>query len=186
MPLPLIRLTGVAAFALIAATGLRAQGSVDDFFRDFSAEWIRANPNQATATRYFAGPEQDRLERQLTPVTAEWRRARVVLARRGLAELDKFDRRCMTDVQRVSADVMHWQLNVVVDGAPFEEFAFPLEQFAGVNVDLVNSLTVGHPLLTEKDAENYLARLAQVSDRMGEAMEKGDRAARAPRRTRDR
>ena len=139
MPLPLIRLTGVAAFALIAATALRAQGSVDDFFRDFSAEWIRANPNQATATRYFTGPEQDRLERQLTPVTAEWRRARVVLARRGLAELDKFDRRRMTDVQRVSADVMRWQLNVVVDGAAFEEFAFPLEQFAGVNVDLVNS-----------------------------------------------
>ncbi|RPH64840.1 MAG: DUF885 domain-containing protein [Acidobacteria bacterium] len=175
MPLPLIRLTGVAAFALIAATALRAQGSVDDFFRDFSAEWIRANPNQATATRYFTGPEQDRLERQLTPVTAEWRRARVVLARRGLAELDKCDRRRMTDVQRVSADVMHWQLNVVVDGAPFEEFAFPLEQFAGVNVDLVNSLTVGHPLLTEKDAENYLARLAQVSDRMGEAIAVADR-----------
>jgi uncharacterized protein (DUF885 family) len=175
MPLPLIRLTGVAAFALIAATALRAQGSVDDFFRDFSAEWIRANPNQATATRYFTGPEQDRLERQLTPVTAEWRRARVVLARRGLAELDKFDRRRMTDVQRVSADVMRWQLTVVVDGAPFEEFAFPLEQFAGVNVDLVNSLTVGHPLLTEKDAENYLARLAQVQDRMGEAIAVADR-----------
>jgi uncharacterized protein (DUF885 family) len=164
----------VAALVAITGTAVRAQGTLEDFFRDFSAEWVRANPNQATASRYFTGAEQERLERQLTPVTAEWRRARVALARRGLAQLAKFDRGRMTDVQRVSADVMRWQLNVVVDGAPFEEYVFPFEQFAGVNVDVVNTLTVGHPLQTEKDAENYLVRLAQVADRMGEAIAVAD------------
>jgi uncharacterized protein (DUF885 family) len=164
----------VAALVAITGTAVGAQGTLEDFFRDFSAEWVRANPNQATASRYFTGAEQERLERQLTPVTAEWRRARVALARRGLAQLAKFDRGRMTDVQRVSADVMRWQLNVVVDGAPFEEYVFPFEQFAGVNVDVVNTLTVGHPLKTEKDAENYLVRLAQVADRMGEAIAVAD------------
>ena len=176
MPHPLMRAGAVAVFVSIAALAVpRAQGTIDDFFRDFSAEWIRGNPNQATATRYFTGPEQDRLERELTPVTSEWRRARIALARRGLAELDTFDRARLTDNQRVSADVMRWQLNVVVDGAPYEDYSFPLEQFAGVNVDVVNALTVGHPLLTEKDAQNYLARLGQVSDRMEEALVVGDR-----------
>jgi uncharacterized protein (DUF885 family) len=171
----LTRFLGLAALvAGVSATALRAQATPDDFFRDFSAEWIRSNPNQATATRYFTGAEQDQLERQLTPVTAEWRRSRVALARKGLAELAKFDRGRMTDLQRVSADVMRWQLNVVVEGAAFEEYAFPLEQFAGVNVDVVNTLTVGHPLQTEKDADNYLARLAQVSDRMAEAITVAD------------
>lgn len=176
MPQPLMRAGAAAVFVSIAALAVpRAQGTIDDFFRDFSAEWIRGNPNQATATRYFTGPEQDRLERQLTPVTSEWRRARIALARRGLAELDTFDSARLTDSQRVSADVMRWQLNVVVDGAPYEDYSFPLEQFAGVNVDVVNALTVGHPLLTEKDAQNYLARLGQVSDRMEEALVVADR-----------
>jgi uncharacterized protein (DUF885 family) len=176
MPQALMRAGAVAVFVSIAALAVpRAQGTIDDFFRDFSAEWIRGNPNQATATRYFTGPEQDRLERELTPVSSEWRRARIALARRGLAVLDTFDRARLTDSQRVSADVMRWQLNVVVDGAPYEDYAFPLEQFAGVNVDVVNALTVGHPLLTEKDAQNYLARLGQVSDRMEEALVVADR-----------
>jgi uncharacterized protein (DUF885 family) len=148
----------MAALVLVATTAAQDQEAIDNFFRDFSAEWIRGNPNQATATRYFTGPEQERLERQLTPVTAEWRRARVELARRGLSELGKFDRADVTDDQQVSADVMRWQLNVIVDEAPYDHYSFPLEQFGGVNVDLVNTLTVGHPLLTGKDAQNYLAR----------------------------
>jgi uncharacterized protein (DUF885 family) len=174
MSLRLTCVLGLAALVATSATALRAQVTLDDFLRDFTAEWIRSNPNQATATRYFTGAEQDQLERLLTPVTAEWRRSRVALARKGLAQLATFDRGRMTDVQRVSADVMSWQLNVVVEGAAFEEYAFPLEQFAGVNVDVVNTLTVGHPMQTDKDAENYLARLAQVSDRMAEAIAVAD------------
>jgi uncharacterized protein (DUF885 family) len=150
----LIRALGVATLVLTGFVVSQAQTSIDDFFRDFSAEWMRHNPNQATATRYFTGPEQDELERRLTPVSSEWRRERVALARKGLVELDRFDRARLTDEQRVSADVMRWLLTVVVDGEPYEDYSFPLEQFAGVNVDVVNTLTVAHPLVTEKDARH--------------------------------
>src|ERR1700736_5342770 len=88
--------------------------NIDDFFRDFTAEWVRGNPNQATASRYFSGAEQDRLERQLTPETLEWRRGRIQLARRGLAELGKFDHARLSETQRVSADGMRWPLETVV------------------------------------------------------------------------
>jgi hypothetical protein len=55
-----LRRLSVAAVALsVAAVALLAQTpSVDDLFRDFSAEWIRRNPNLATSTRYFTGAEQ--------------------------------------------------------------------------------------------------------------------------------
>src|SRR5438067_2266049 len=60
----------IAAAVLFLAYGAHAQQrSVDDFFRDFTADWIRGNPNLATSSRYFTGEEQDRLERQLTPQT---------------------------------------------------------------------------------------------------------------------
>ena len=145
-----------------ADTHVLGQGrTISVFFDDFSAEWMRRRPGQATATRYFTGAEQDRLDRQLTPETAEWRRDAVEQARRGLKELAAFDRTRMTDAERVSADVMRWQLQIVVDGEPFSDHDFPLDQFDGANVRIPNLMTVVHPVRTEQDARNYVARLRE-------------------------
>src|SRR5437667_11605725 len=74
-----------------------APKSIDEFFRDFTAEWVRGNPNLAASARYFTGDEQERLERQLTPETEAYKRGRIQLARRGLTELAKFDRSQLTE-----------------------------------------------------------------------------------------
>jgi hypothetical protein len=85
------RIDFLAAGALMLMSSLPAQqtsGNIDDFFRGFTAEWIRFNPELATSTRYLKGEEQDRLERQLTPQTLAYRRARIELARKGLTGLE--------------------------------------------------------------------------------------------------
>ena len=143
---------------------------IADFFRDFTDEWVRGNPNQAISTRYFSGPEQDRLSQQLTPETIQWEHGRAVLARQGLTELRKFDRARLTETERVSADLMQWQLNVVSQGEQYADFSFPIEQFGGVNIDLVSTLTITHPLQNDRDGVNYIARLGQVGTRMNEAI----------------
>ena len=162
----------------LAEPGVFGQGrTISAFFDEFSAEWMRRRPGQATATRYFTGAEQDRLDRQLTPETAEWRRDAVEQARRGLKELATFDRSRMTDAERVSADVMRWQLQIVVDGEPFSDYDFPLDQFDGANVRIPNLMTVVHPVRTEQDARNYVARLREIDDRLAEATEEAARLA---------
>jgi uncharacterized protein (DUF885 family) len=171
-------MTKAFATALLLAAFLPGQTpSIDDFFHDFTAEWVRGNPDLATSARYFTGGEQDRLERQLTPQTQAFRRARIQLAKRGLAELQKFDRAKLTATQRISADLMQWQLDTVVRGEPYLDYSFPLEQMNGANVDLIESLTVRHPLSNERDAENYVAALGQVSTRMEEATAESRRLA---------
>ena len=160
----------LGCLALTSCTTNAPAPSIEAFFDTFTADWVRMNPNQAIATRYFAGPEQDALETQMTPLTSEWRSRRVDLARRGLAELAAFDRARLTETQRVSADLMQWQLEMLVEGEKYDDFYFPLEQFAGANVNLPNALTIVHPLNTEKDAANYAARLGQVAARMDEAI----------------
>ena len=57
------------------------------FFEEFSADWVRRRPNQATQSRYFTGAEQSRLDQQLNPETAEFKSGTVEQARRGLKEL---------------------------------------------------------------------------------------------------
>jgi uncharacterized protein (DUF885 family) len=165
-----------AAFAQNQTGGTPAR-TIGDFFRDFTAEWMRSEPNLATSLRYFTGEEQDRLERQLTPLTVESARLRLQLARKGLADLRKFDRAGMTESQRVSADVMAWQLEMTIAEEPYWDYFFPLEQMNGWNVSSVEWFTVARPLVKLRDAENYVAALAQVSARMEEAIAESRRLA---------
>jgi hypothetical protein len=83
--------TLTTALLLLAAisTNSAQQRSIDEFFAAFTAEWLRLNPNQAASTRFFSGEEQGQFERQMTPLTPEWRRRRVALAERSLAELNQ-------------------------------------------------------------------------------------------------
>jgi uncharacterized protein (DUF885 family) len=165
-----------AAFAQTPTRGISSK-TIDDFFRDFTDEWIRINPNLATSLRYFTGDEQDRLERQLTSLSPAFARTRVQLARKGLAELRKFDRASMTETQRISADVMSWQLDIAAAEEPYFDYTFPLEQMNGWNVSAVERFTVGRPLAKPRDAENYVAALGQVSARMEEAIAESRRLA---------
>ena len=138
---------------------------------------MRGDPNRAAATRYFSGAEQAAFERQLTPQTRAWRQGRVALAKKGLAELGKFDRAAMSHDERISADLMQWQLSQLIEGEQYEDYRFPLDQFNGPNVSIVNTLTVQHPMRTPADASNYVARLGQVRPRMEEAIAEAERIA---------
>src|SRR6186997_618652 len=73
------------------------------FFDRFAAEWVRADPQLATFSQYFSGEEQAKLDAQLTPIGAKIIHERVERARRGLAELRRFDRKWLTAAQRISA-----------------------------------------------------------------------------------
>ena len=72
----------IAMIGAAAASAQPARRSIDDFFSEFTDEWVRINPGLATSLRYFAGEEQDRLERQLTPLTIASARQRLQLARK--------------------------------------------------------------------------------------------------------
>ena len=58
--------------AVAAAPARGAERSLADFFREFTDEWVRGNPNQATATRYFSGAEQAAMERFVHPTLRNW------------------------------------------------------------------------------------------------------------------
>ena len=164
-----------AVLSVVVAHGQPRQ--IDEFFHDFTAEWVRGSPNLATRSRYFAGTEQDQLERRLTPESDDYRRARIALARKGLKELGAFDRSTMSVSRQVSADLLQWQLDMTIREEPYLDYTFPLQQMNGVNVAVVEGLTVAHPLASDHDAVNYLAALGQVAARMDEAIARSRRLA---------
>ncbi|MBC52988.1 MAG: DUF885 domain-containing protein [Gammaproteobacteria bacterium] len=154
-----------------------APAAIEDFFAQFTDQWVRANPNLAISTGYFDGDEQNQLEQQITPLTLAQEQRIIALARDGLAQLDRYDLDQESDAVRISADVMRWSLQRVIDSEAFLAYEFPLQQMNGANVGLVNQLTVVHPLRSANDAENYLTRLQLLDDRMREATAEAARRA---------
>ena len=171
----------IGSFAALTISGSAcAQSqprSIDDFFRDFTADWVRHDPSLAVRAHYFEGDEQDRFAREITPDTRESNLDVIARARKGLAELRKFDRTRMTPVQRISAELLDWQLDIRIQAEPFLDYAYPLQQMNGANINLVEYMTVTYPVATEKDAENYLAALAKVAPRLDEATAEAKRIA---------
>jgi uncharacterized protein (DUF885 family) len=171
-------LSAAAAMALLCVgVPIGQPRQIDDFFADFTAEWVRGSPNLATRSRYFAGAEQEQLERRLTPEGDDYRRARIALARKGLKELGAFDRSKMSAAQQLSADLLQSQLDTTIREEPYLDYTIPLQQMNGVNVTVVEGLTVAHPLASDHDAVNYLAALGQVEARMDEAIARSRRLA---------
>ena len=158
-------------FLLALAAPSAQQRSIDDFFTELSDGWVRLNPDLAVATRYFNATnkdEQDRLEQQLSSYSDKAEQQRLAYVRRGLGELKRFDRSRITQAQRLSADLLQYQLQSYLDWAPHDDYVFPLDQFFGANTSLVNGLAVQHPMAAARDASNYVVRLTQVAPRMAE------------------
>jgi uncharacterized protein (DUF885 family) len=175
----------VTAAAAQAPPSTTAKPPLAVFFDSFADEWMRRQPSASTGSRYFEGETQAALDRQLTPLSEAFQAETVALARRGLSELARHDASRLSDAERVSAEVMRWQLQTLVDGWAHRHYQFPLQQMSGANVSLPNLMTVIHPVRSAKDADNYLARLGLIDERMAEATElaaqQGARGIRPPR-----
>lgn len=160
-----------------SAAAVKPNAAFDKWADQFAQEWVRGNPQFATATQYFSGAEQDALDRQLTPQTPAQRKKMIAKAKEGIARLDKWMAGPLDETQRISAAVMRWSLSNTVANEPFEDHGFVFQQFSGAQVSLVNFMTQTHPMRRASDVDSYLARLEQVGTRMDEALARARAAA---------
>jgi uncharacterized protein (DUF885 family) len=159
-----------ATFLFSALSLLAAPKDFETWLSELTTDWVRADPDLATYTQFFSGEEQDSLDRRLTPIDTATRAAAVERARRGLAELKTFDLSTLTPAQKISAEVLAWQLDDIVRAQPFEDYNYVFEQFSGLQVELVSFLSQVHPIRNRRDVENYLARLDQVAGQIDEGI----------------
>jgi uncharacterized protein (DUF885 family) len=86
--------------------------------------------------------------------------------------LRTYDRAEISPEQRISFDVYEWILDDLVRGQEFMYFDYLVHHFLGSYHDeLIRLLTEYHTLATKQDAEDYVSRLSQVDDQVGQLME---------------
>ena len=181
------RLLGaLLAFLTAVILAQAANADFDTWANGFAERWVRLKPTTATQSQYFTGAAQDALDRQLnlTGVYSETLGVRAaeenaVLARAGLAELNRFSEGTLSPRQRTSAAIIRWTLNDAINDAKFAVDRFVFDQFNGLHLGLVQFLTTTHPIRNRRDVENYLARLALVGPRLDEGIAEAKSAAAA-------
>ncbi len=172
--LPLVLL---CLFAFLAPVLRAADAPFDQWADDLAARFVRLNPQLATRTQFFTGAEQDAIDRQLSlggsfgdTVGQRAASALAALSREGLAELARFPAAGLTPTQRTTAAIIRWSLERNIADERYARHRFVFEQFGGLHLGLVQFLTSDHPMRNRRDAENYLARLAQVGARLDEGI----------------
>ena len=153
------KLAAIAAIGLAFASPAFAQSSSasETLHRFFAEEWersLRESPESASNradTRYTArGPDDSRAASQARPAAD----------RDALAKLRTIDRGALSAQDRLSYDVMAWQLERAVERQKFNEWQRPLNQRGGVQT--LEEIAEVLPFASTQDYRDWLKRMAAV------------------------
>lgn len=171
-------MNALRAFALLCCLasllpGAQRPAAVDTFdgwVNRLTADWTR---DPAAGADADAGNGEDDEAGAIWNEGLQARRERRLrLAQEGLAGLARWPESALSSSQRVSAAMLRWQLERVVEAAAFEDHQnlFLFEQRRGLHVALVESLTERASWRRPADVTRYLARLARFAPRLDEGL----------------
>ena len=160
------------ASLLPAAQRPEAPDSFESWVNRLTADWIR-DPAAADSDAAAGSGDEEEGGALWTEGLQARRDRRLRLAQEGLAGLARWPESGMTPSQRVSAAMLRWQLERVVEAAAYADHQnlSLFEQRRGLHVALVESLTERASWRRPSDVTLYLARLDRFAPRLGEGLE---------------
>ncbi len=125
--------------------------------RFFDAEWERGL-RESPETASYRG--DDRFNDRWTDMSLDAIQARQAADRAALEQLRAIDRAALGAEDRLSYDVMLWQLEKAVTRQPYKEYLRPVNQRGGVQT--ANGITEILPFTDADDYRDWLKRMAAI------------------------
>ena len=94
-----------------------------------------------------------------------------VKLKKDLATLQKYDRKGMNESDALNYDMLQYFLAIQVEGEKYAHHNYPLNQLFGIQNEFPTFMATQHPVESEADAENYLARLDKTPAIVEQVME---------------
>ena len=164
MRINLNRLLSATLLTLTPLVGLAATPATPEImnkvYAEYWDEYSQANPISAT----FNG--DNRFNDRFGPITSAESNAEArQLAEKYLARTAEFDPASLPAEDRISYDLLRYQLKQTLDGLKFPSHLLPVNQMDGMHLLLaqLGSGRLAQPFETVKDYENWLARAAGFS-----------------------
>jgi uncharacterized protein (DUF885 family) len=161
----------VAAAVFVVPSVWGKPWSIDHYFLRVLVEFAIDHPMLLSYGRVLDPWDLDFYSDELEDFSPEatLRDARKV--ERFLAGLHRYDGDDLSPEQRLSAEVLEWFLETAKAGEPFLFHSYPVEQFQGWQSGLPDFMVNFHAVEDERDARNYLARLAAFDTALSQLAE---------------
>jgi len=143
----------------------------DAFLEDSYTILLRRSPQTLTSLGIAAdhGMRNDQLD-DLSPAFLAETQA---IERAILGRLRGYDRSTLSRADAVSYDVYEWFLDQDVRGHRFAYHDYPVHYFLNsYNTNLLLFLGEEHPIASLDDAEDYLIRISQIDEQVGQILER--------------
>lgn len=140
---------------------------IDLFFDQFFTEMVHRTPEWASSLRLFGG-EPDPTGHLLDDISLEKLREDGLFAEAILERLRSFDPDTLNDNQRLTIDILDWHLEQQIRDQPFLLHNYRVHQLFGLQVSLMNVFLNAHQIRTIQNAENYVARLNAVDEKLNQ------------------
>ncbi|HVP29206.1 MAG TPA: DUF885 domain-containing protein [Myxococcota bacterium] len=166
-----LALLAVPAAVFLVPTLWGTPWSIDHFFLRALVEAVLPHPMALSYARVLEPYGLDWYSGELEDFSVAQEDRDRRQARRTLETLARYDRSSLDEGQRLSADVLAWYLEALAQGERFAYHGYPVEQLDGLQSQLPDFLLNFHPILSERDARNYVRRLAGFGvalDQIGE------------------
>ena len=150
----------IALWLLLPMAAAADNGGLHELFERIGKERQSLSP-QAMSAAVLGTPEEERYLGRLDIPSMEATKKALEMARRHRDLLNQFDREQMDATDRLSYDIMVWQLDQQISGAEFVWHDFPVNQLMAIHNMLPGFMTAQHPLRDDRDLDFYLARLAE-------------------------
>ncbi len=178
-PVIMIRLALMLALVFAASAGAASSAeaqqmaraeSLHEFFDRVTREQRSLSPQAMSAAMLGSDREAEFLGRLDIP-SVEGTRTELAMARRHRRELAGFDRDRVSPQDRLSYDILAWQLDQKIAGEAFVWHDFPVNQLMAIHNLLPGFMTSQHPLRGDADVDFYRQRLAQFPAAFGGTIE---------------
>lgn len=144
--------------------------SIDAFFEESYRILLMRDPEMVTelGLSQTFGIRNDRL----TDISDAFIRETIAIQRGILELLRGYDRSKLSTSQQISYDVYEWYLEDRIQREEFLYNDYPITHFiTGVQIQLIHFFTDIHPITNIDDAEDYIARLALVDEKINQLIE---------------
>ena len=160
----------LAVILLIAHTLLFKPLKSDWFYERVFVEYGFQDPQMMSSMRMLPS-WMDWYSDDLTDQSLAQERKMQVKLKKDLATLQKYDRKGMNESDALNYDMLQYFLAIQVEGEKYAHHNYPLNQLFGIQNEFPTFMATQHPVESEADAENYLARLDKTPAIVEQVME---------------
>jgi hypothetical protein len=171
----------LAVTLLIAHTLLFKPLKPDWFYERVFVEYGMDDPQMLSSMRMLPG-WMDWYSDDLTDQSLAQERKMQDKLKKDLATLQKYDRKGMNEADALNYDMLRYFLAIQAEGEKYAHHNYPLNQLFGIQNEFPTFMATQHPVESEADAENYLARLGKTrgDGRSGDGRPAGARTGEDP------